>query len=71
MTIRITHLTYGGRSVFTDGSDVRYYVISRHRTKGNAQLALKNLDFSSSSIIRKYGQWWLVLGQIPVSRLKR
>jgi len=61
MGIKLSKYTYGGRSCF-ELSEGRYYLISRHKTKGNAQLAQKKLDHPYKTLIRKYGKSWLLLG---------
>ena len=67
MTLKISKYTYGGRTCF-ELPEGRYYLMSRHRTRGNAQVAQKKLDFPNRTLIRKYGKSWLLLGVQTVRR---
>jgi len=61
MVLKVSKYTYGGRTCF-ELPEGRYYLISRHRTKGNAQSAQKRLDHPYRTLIRKYEKSWLLLG---------
>lgn len=61
MALKRSKYTYGGRTCF-ELPKGRYYLISRHNTKGNAQNAQKKLDNPRQTLVRKHGKSWLVLG---------
>lgn len=52
--------TYAGRSCFELPTG-RYYVVSRHRTKGAAKAAQGRLDYPKGTLVRAYGKSWLLL----------
>jgi len=61
MALKISEYTYGGRTCF-ELPEGRYYLISRHKTKGNALTAQKRLDHPYRTLVRKHGKSWLLLG---------
>jgi len=61
MALKISKYTYGGRTCF-ELPEGRYYLMSRHNTKGNAISAQKRLDHPNRTLVRKHGASWFVLG---------
>jgi len=59
--IKLSEYKYAGRPCFELPTG-RYYLISKHRTKGKAISKQKKLDFPQKTKVRKYNNWWLVLG---------
>lgn len=61
----VTHLThekYGGRPVVIING-YKYYVISKHRTKFNANRQLRKLDYPAK--VRKADKWWVIVRALP------
>ena len=61
MTLKVSKYTYAGRPTF-ELPEGRYYLMSRHKTKGNAQAAQKKSDSPYRTLVRKHGKSWLLLG---------
>lgn len=55
--------TYGGRTVVVIRGR-KYYVLSRHRTKFNADRQLKRKRYPFAKI-RKVGKWWAIVQLLP------